>query len=173
MINLIVARSSNNVIGNNNELIWHLPSDLKRFKQLTTNNSIIMGRKTYESIGKNLPNRKNIILTKSNYNFPSVKVNNIEDSIKEANIGNIFVIGGSQIYKQFIDKNLIDRIYMTQIHSEFKGDSVFIFNEDDFDIIEKIDMEENNIKFSYITYEKKNKKLDFLSKQAQDLNLGY
>ena len=155
MINLIVARSNNNVIGKDNTLIWKLSSDLRRFKDITSNNSVIMGRKTYESIGKPLPNRKNVVLTTQDININCVTVNNIKDSIKEANIGEIFVIGGSQIYQQFLNEDLVDKIYLTQIHKDFDGDSYFNFNENDFDLIERTDGEEGNLKFSYLTYQRK------------------
>jgi len=154
MINLIVARSSNNIIGKDNELIWKLPGDLKRFKDLTSNNSIIMGRKTYESIGRPLPNRKNIVLTRKDIDIQCVTVNNINDAIKEANVGEIFVIGGTQIYHQFIDLDLVDKIYLTQIHKDYEGDSHFIFDESKFTITEEIEVEENGLKFSYLTYSK-------------------
>lgn len=152
MINLIVARSSNNIIGDDNKLIWSIPSDLKRFKKLTTNNSIIMGRKTYESIGRPLPNRKNIVLSRKELDIKAVVVDNIEDSVKEANVGDIYVIGGTQIYTQFIDKGLVDRIYLTQIRGEYEGDSHFIFDETKFVLVEETEHEENGIKFSYLTY---------------------
>lgn len=136
-INLIVAKSSNNVIGNNNELLWKIPNDLKYFKKVTTNSVVIMGRKTFESIGKILPNRLNVIISKQsgdlkeiykgcknclffdNFNDIFLFINN-QDFYK-----NIFVIGGGEIYKYFIENNLINKYYITEIKQEFEGDTYF------------------------------------------------
>lgn len=136
-INLIVAKSSNNVIGNNNELLWKIPNDLKYFKKVTTNSVVIMGRKTFESIGKILPNRLNVIISKQsgdlkeiykgcknclffdNFNDMFLFINN-QDFYK-----NIFVIGGGEIYKYFIENNLINKYYITEIKQEFEGDTYF------------------------------------------------
>jgi dihydrofolate reductase len=116
--------SKNRVIGDSNTLIWHLPEDLKRFKKLTTGNAIVMGRKTYESIGKPLPNRRNIIITRDiNYSVNGCEVVN---SLEEAFLltgSDCFVIGGGEIYKQSLDKT--DRIYLTLIDKEFEGDTTF------------------------------------------------
>ena len=116
--------SKNRVIGDSNTLIWHLPEDLKRFKKLTTGNAIVMGRKTYESIGKPLPNRRNIIITRDiNYSVNGCEVVN---SLEEAFLltgSDCFVIGGGEIYKQSLDKT--DRIHLTLIDKEFEGDTTF------------------------------------------------
>ena len=144
MINIIVAMSKNRVIGNSNTLIWHLPEDLKRFKELTTDNTIVMGRKTYESIGRPLPNRRNIIITRdTNYMVDGCEiVNSLEEALLLSN-GDCFIIGGGEIYKQSID--ISDRIYLTLIDKEFDGDTKFPdivdwyesnredFNGDEFD----------------------------------------
>ena len=124
MIKIIVAMSKNRVIGNNNSLIWHLPDDLKRFKELTVGNAIVMGRKTYESIGKALPDRRNIIIT-NDINFTAEGCD-IVNSIDEALLlcGNdCFIIGGGQIYKQTM--HLAERIYMTLIDDDYEGDTLF------------------------------------------------
>jgi dihydrofolate reductase len=124
MINIIVAMSKNRVIGNDNTLIWHLPEDLKRFKQLTTGNTIVMGRKTYESIGRPLPNRRSIIITRdTNYKVDGCEVvNSLEEALELSN-NNCFIIGGGEIYRQAMDK--ADRIYLTRINKEFEGDTTF------------------------------------------------
>jgi dihydrofolate reductase len=133
-ISLIVAISKNRVIGDNNTIPWHIPEDLKRFKTLTMSHPIIMGRKTYESIGRPLPGRINIIMTKQrDYNpgcsggsSPCVVVHSIDEatkSAKTAKTDEIFVIGGAQIYRHFLPK--ADRVYMTVIHNCFKGDTHF------------------------------------------------
>ena len=124
MINIIVAMSKNRVIGNANTLIWHLPEDLKRFKQLTTGNTIVMGRKTYESIGRPLPNRRSIIITRdTNYKVDGCEVvNSLEEALELSN-NNCFIIGGGEIYRQALDK--ADRIYLTRINKDFEGDTTF------------------------------------------------
>ena len=124
--------SKNRVIGDSNTLIWHLPEDLKRFKQLTTGNAIVMGRKTYESIGKPLPNRRNIIITRDiNYSVNGCEVVN---SLEEAFLltgGDCFVIGGGEIYKQFFPH--IKRIYVSLVDGEYVGDTYFPeYNSDEW-----------------------------------------
>ncbi|MBK0404586.1 dihydrofolate reductase [Adhaeribacter sp. BT258] len=127
MIALVVAMAENNVIGKNNQLIWHLPADLKHFKNLTTGHPIIMGRKTYESIGKPLPNRTNIVITRQEDFKPEGCL--VAHSLPEALMlaqqldANIFVIGGAEIYKQAMF--LADTIYLTEVHHEFEGDTFF------------------------------------------------
>ncbi len=124
MIKIIVAISKNRIIGDSNKLIWNLPADLKRFKDITTGHPIVMGRKTYESIGRPLPNRRNIIITRDqNYTIDGCEVVN---SIEEALLltGNdCFIIGGGEIYRQSL--NIVDRIYMTVIDEDFYGDTSF------------------------------------------------
>jgi dihydrofolate reductase len=129
MLSIIVAKSNNNIIGGNNKLLWHLSKDLKRFKEITTGNTIIMGRKTFESLPKVLPNRHHVVIT-SNKNFKidseSVTiVNNIEeivdkykDSVEEA-----FIIGGGEIYNLLLPYT--NKLYLTRIHKDFEGDTYF------------------------------------------------
>lgn len=124
MIRIIAAMSKNNVIGRDNKLIWSLPDDLKRFKELTMGHYIIMGRKTYESIGKPLPGRKNIVISRN----PNLKIKGVEifsDILKaiEYTNNNCFILGGSEIYKQTID--LADFLYLTIINANLNGDSYF------------------------------------------------
>ena len=122
MITLIAACSKNRAIGKDNKLLWHLPNDLKRFKRLTTGKTVVMGRKTFESIGKPLPNRKNIILT--NNKDLIIEGCEVITSISELNlIEDIVIIGGEQIYKIFID--LADVIELTLIDKYFDGDAFF------------------------------------------------
>ena len=139
MLSIIVAKSKNNVIGKNNKLIWHIPDDLKRFKTLTTGHTIIMGRKTFESIGRVLPNRIHIVLTRDkNYkiNNENVQVvtdiSEIDKFINDKNEN--FVIGGESIYKALIDK--CQKLYITQINQDFDGDAYFPeINDNKFKII--------------------------------------
>ncbi len=131
IISIIVAVSENNVIGKDNTLIWHLPADMKYFKEKTSGHCVITGRKNYESIPEKyrpLPNRINIVITRQeNYIAPgAIIVNSLEESInraKENGNNEIFIIGGAEIYKQSI--HLADKLYVTQIHHSFDGDAYF------------------------------------------------
>jgi len=158
MIKLIVAKASNNVIGSNNNLIWHLPNDLKHFKNLTTNHPIVMGRKTYESLGRPLPNRTNIIITRdTNFTDESIVItHSLEAAIKKAKEINddFFIIGGGEIYKQAM--LLADELYITEVHHEFDGDTFFPeIDEETFEEVSRI----NHLKdpkhpysYSFVSY---------------------
>jgi dihydrofolate reductase len=125
-ISLIVAMANNRVIGINNTLPWYLPADLKHFKALTMGHHIVMGRKTFESIGKPLPGRTSVVITRNaNYSVPGViVVNSLEAAISSCNDDvEIFVIGGAELYRQAII--LADRIYLTKIDADFSGDTYF------------------------------------------------
>ena len=129
ILSLIAAASDNRVIGNKGEIPWKLPADLKYFRQKTEGHPIIMGRKTFQSIGKPLPKRRNIVI--SRHEFPGKPLefdvaHSLEDAIaiaKKDNPEEIFVIGGGEIYKQALP--LADRIYFTHIHGIFDGDAFF------------------------------------------------
>lgn len=156
MIKIIVCTSENGVIGNANSLMWYLPVDLKRFKQITTGQTIVMGRKTYESIGKPLSKRKNIIITSNrDYKVKGCEVvNSLEDALKLCN-NDCFIIGGGEIYKQSI--NIADKIYLTLIHETFYGDVVFPEIGDEWVKIGSEDFEpdkKNPYKYSFIEYVK-------------------
>ena len=125
-ISLIVAVSTNNVIGRDGDLPWHLPDDLKNFKRLTTGKPIIMGRKTYESIGKPLPNRKNIVMTrKPGYEAPGCEVVATAEAalVAAAGADEVMIIGGSGVYDAFLP--LSSRIYLTRVHANVDGDVHF------------------------------------------------
>ena len=126
LISIIAAMSKNRVIGKDNVLPWHLPADLKHFKKLTLGKPIIMGRKTYASIGKPLPERHNIIITReSNLELPGCTVvNSVEEALQAAgDCDEVMVIGGCEIYKQFLP--LANRLYLTLVHSTIEGDTFF------------------------------------------------
>lgn len=129
MLAIIVAMDNNNLIGSDNKLPWHLPADLQYFKQTTLGSSVVMGRKTFDSIvamiGKPLPGRENIILSRdTRLNIPGCRViNDIGEIKKLKKLDNAFIIGGSNIYTQTID--IVDKIYITQIDDEFNGDAYF------------------------------------------------
>jgi dihydrofolate reductase len=118
--------SSNRVIGLNNKLPWHLSEDLKHFKSLTTGHTVIMGRKTYESIGKPLPNRRNIVISRNvNTFYDGVEMtHSLEDAFSiSSNDEEVFIIGGSNIYEQSLD--LVEQLYITEIKKTFEGDAFF------------------------------------------------
>ncbi len=128
MINIIVAMGKNRVIGKDNKLPWDLPEDLKRFKKLTTGHVILMGRKTFESIGKALPERTNVVITRNPESLASVPdiiiVNSLEAALDNANKETeIFVIGGAEVYKQALPK--ADVLHVTLISGNFEGDAYF------------------------------------------------
>ena len=128
IVSIIVAVAENWVIGMNNKLIWHLSDDLKNFKKITSGHFIIMGRKTYESIGKPLPGRINIILTKNKeYEAEGcVVLDSVESALAyciKRNQDEIFIIGGEQVYRDVFDK--ADKIYLTRVHASPEGDAFF------------------------------------------------
>lgn len=131
MISLIVAHDRNGVIGNGPDIPWHLPADFKRFKEITMGHPVIMGRTTFESIGKPLPGRLNIIVTRDeSYEGPegTLSVTSVEAGIaagEQENSGEVFVLGGSQIYQYALEHNLIERAYITEVQTEVQGDIFF------------------------------------------------
>ena len=131
-ISIIVAYASNYVIGKDGKLPWHIPADLKYFKGLTYGSPIIMGRKTFDSIGRPLPGRHNIIITRNSeyQNDDCAVVFDFQAALKEANDyakkngkSEIFIIGGAEVYRQAID--FADKAYITEVHADFDGDAVF------------------------------------------------
>lgn len=125
MISLIVATAENRVIGIHNKMPWHMPADLAYFKKITTGHFVVMGRKTFESIGKPLPNRTNIILTRDEtFKAEGCQVlHSIDDALELAKTERLFVIGGAEIYRQFLP--YADKVYVTYIHQSFEGDTFF------------------------------------------------
>ena len=124
-ISIIAAIAQNNAIGLNNQLIWHLPTDLLFFKKTTLNCTIIMGRKTFDSIGKALPKRKNIIISNNlNFNAPGcLVVQNIHEAIAQADSQEVFIVGGASIYEQSM--HIADKLYITHVHHNFDADTFF------------------------------------------------
>jgi dihydrofolate reductase len=127
-ISIIVAMDKNRVIGKDNKLPWNIPEDLKNFKRITTGNTIIMGRNTYESIGRPLPKRNNIVISRtmnqSEYHGITI-INNIDDAIAYAQDleKNIYIIGGAKIYEQTLDK--ADKLIVSYVKKEYEGDTYF------------------------------------------------
>ena len=156
MIAIIAAVAKNNVIGSKNDLPWHLPEDLKRFRQLTRGKVVVMGRKTYESIfarlKKPLPERTNVVISSQNLELPEgVELyDSLTDAIGAHSGQEIFIIGGAQIFKQSL--SLADRLYITHIDKEYQGDA--FFPEIDETIWQKT-AEEKFEGYSFVTYQKK------------------
>lgn len=161
MLSIIAAVSKNNVIGKDNKLLWHIPEDLKRFKELTTNHTIIMGRKTFESLGRVLPNRKHIVLSisgKVKTDDENVKVISDIDELEEYMNSDeeCFVIGGGMIYHILMP--YAKRMYITKIHHEYEGDTHFPeIDENVWKIVSQekgIKNEENPYNYEYLIFEK-------------------
>lgn len=126
-VSIVAAMSANNVIGNNNKMLWRLPNDMRRFVYLTTGKNVVMGRKTHESIGKVLPNRNNIIITR-NTDYTSdhegeISISNIAGVLALSRIEPVVVIGGEEIYREFIP--YASRLYLTKINAHYEGDAFF------------------------------------------------
>lgn len=124
-ITIVVAIASNHAIGKNNQLLWHLPNDLKHFKNITSGGTVIMGRKTFDSVGRPLPKRRNIVITRQDISIEGCEVvKSIEDAIALCKTeAEAFIVGGAEIYRQAMP--LTNRIYLTIVHHDFDGDSFF------------------------------------------------
>lgn len=156
-ISIIVAMSDNYVIGLKNKLPWHISADLKNFKNITLGNPIIMGRKTYDSIGKPLKDRDNIVISRDN----SLKIDGVEvvDSLEKAifmtaEAPETFIIGGQQIYQ--IALPIATHMYVTKVEGNFEGDAYFPdYNQQEWREVGREDLiTEDNLKFSFLKYEK-------------------
>ncbi len=160
MITIIAAIGNNGELGKDNDLIWHLPNDLKRFKKVTAGHHVIMGRKTYESLGKPLPNRTNIVIT-GNRDFNAkgcLVVNSLEAALEAANTDTApYILGGAQIYKQAIE--IADMLDLTLVNAELEADAFFpqidtsVWKEtarQDFKADEK-----HRYDYSFVTYQRK------------------
>jgi len=155
---MIAAAAENNALGKDNDLLWHLPNDFKRFKKLTIGHKIIMGRKTFESFPKPLPKRTHIIITRDeNYSVPyddCIVVHSLEDALKLVSNEDGYIIGGGEIYKQ--GEAFADVIELTRVHGEFEADT--FFPEIDTSVWELIAEkhhpkdEKHQYGFSYLTY---------------------
>lgn len=160
MISIIVAIAHNNVIGAGNSLIWHISEDLRRFKAITTGHPVIMGRKTYESIGRPLPNRTNVVITRQ-ADF-AVEGCTVVHSLQEASAlfpenEELFIIGGGQIYAEALP--LAKRLYLTEVDADYEGDTYFPqWDQSEWNLIEKdtfLRGEEFDKPFAFLTYEKR------------------
>ena len=159
IVSIIVAIGENHAIGKNNQLLWHMPNDLKHFKDITSGRTIIMGRKTFDSVGKPLPRRRNIVVTRQEITIPGCEVvKSIEDGLALCkDEDEVFIGGGAEIYK--LAMHLTDRIYLTIIHKSFDADTFFPeidklewkeVKREDFEPDEK-----NPLSYSFITLERR------------------
>jgi len=161
-ISLIAAVADNNIIGNNNALLWHLPNDLRFFKKKTSGHHIVMGRNTYESIGggRLLPNRTSVVITRDTLfkRDGAIVVHTIEDAIATCPEGEeIFIIGGAQIYEQTI--GMADTLYITKIEHNFIGDTYFPnIDQTQWNLVSSLPKEideKHKYKYSFLTYKKR------------------
>ncbi len=160
-VSLIVAVSENQVIGKNNDLVWHLPHDMNYFKKTTEAHHVIMGRKNFESIPhkyRPLPNRTNVIVTRQDsYQAEGcIVVSSIIEALekaKEAGDAEPFVIGGGEIYRHALENGLIDRVYLTRVHENFEGDTFFPILDSEWKCIRSIKKSADEKHFCDFTYE--------------------
>jgi dihydrofolate reductase len=169
MISIIVAVAQNGVIGDKNSLLWHISEDMRFFKRTTSGHPVIMGRKTYESIGRPLPGRRNIVITRGTIEAPQIKnpqttsfevSNNLEEviSLAKNSEDEFFVMGGGELYKQTFSS--ADRLYITKIYAEAEGADTFfpVVDEAEWKVVkesERLTDEENGIEFQFLVYEKR------------------
>ncbi len=164
MISFIVAMDKNNVIGikNDNKMPWHLPKDLQFFKEQTTGHTIIMGRKTFESVNKKFPGRTNIVITtQKDWSHEGViTAGSLEEALEKAKATNckeLFVIGGGEIFKQAMD--MADKIYMTRVNADLDGDTFFpAIDENKFEMVRNVEHEQDTkhlYSYSFQTWKKK------------------
>lgn len=168
MISIIAAIDEKNGLGKNNNLLFKIPADFKRLKALTTGHPIIMGRKTFDSIGHALPNRTNIVVTSDkNFHFDGVEVcRSLEEGIKLAKEkvtllrqgfggqGEVFLFGGGQIFKEGVEKGLVDRLYLTVVKGDYDADVFFPDYSMFTKVLKQEDHEEDGYKFTFLDLEK-------------------
>ncbi|MBO5234918.1 MAG: dihydrofolate reductase [Alistipes sp.] len=149
MVSVIVAVAENGVIGDKNSLLWHISEDLRNFKRITSGHPVVMGRKTFESLGRPLPNRKNVVITRQDIEIEGCEVvHSLEEALAIFSADEeIFIIGGAQIYREAMP--IADRFYLTRVHHSYEGDTSFPeWNESEW---QKVDSErfERGEKYEY------------------------
>ena len=160
-VSLIVAVSSNGIIGRDGGLPWHLPADLKHFKSTTMGHHLIIGRRTWEEVGKPLPGRTMVVVTRSRHFAPEGPevVRSVEQALELARADDEpFIGGGSQIYRIALARDLVDRIYLTRVHAEIEGDKVFPdFDLEEWELVSEAHHEadeKNEFDHSFLVYER-------------------
>lgn len=156
-ISIIAAIGRNNELGKGNDLVWHFKEDMRFFKETTTGNTVVMGRKTFESLPHALPNRRNVVITKNaDYVAEGAEVvTGIEEAMKLTENDNVFIIGGGTIYTAFMP--YADKLYLTEIDAENKDADVFFpsFDKSEYNAEQLTDYTVNGINFKHILYTKK------------------
>ncbi|MDR0414977.1 MAG: dihydrofolate reductase [Prevotellaceae bacterium] len=165
-ISIVVAVADNGVIGHANRLPWHIPEDLRRFKRLTFGHVVVMGRKTFESIGKPLPNRKNIVISRTAQANSAavgwVAAGSLQEALQEAQGygGEVFVIGGDSVYRQAMP--LVQRLYVTHVHATVEGDSFFPeISGEEWEPVDSSGImvcDRSGLRYSFATYNRRAKK---------------
>jgi dihydrofolate reductase len=156
MISIIVAYANGRVIGRQGRIPWHLPDDLQHFKRITSGHTVVMGRKTYQSIGHPLPQRRNVVLTR-HHELAGVDLEVVHSKEEVLALGNIFIIGGASLYGQFLE--FTERLYITEVALDVEGDAFFpAWNSADFTLIssrEGVLDKKNTIPHTFLLYERK------------------
>ncbi len=159
MVKLIVATDNKGGIGKDNQLLWHLPNDLKRFKFITNNHVVIMGRKTFESIGRVLPNRTNVVITRNkDLVFDGcVMCSSLEEAMERYAAEDVFIIGGGEIYKQALP--FADKVYLTKVDTELEADTFFPeLNEKEWELVlleRHLKDDKHPYNYTFIDYQKR------------------
>jgi dihydrofolate reductase len=162
-VSAIVAASENGVIGRGNQLPWHLPADLRRFKALTMGHHLLMGRRTWDSVGKPLPGRPIVVISRRKISLPEgvhlvASPKAAIELARTAGESEAFLAGGAEIYRLALAEDLIDRVYLTRIHQSFEGDATFPeLASERWQLVERQDCpadERNPYDFSYLTYDR-------------------
>lgn len=158
MISIIVAIAQNGVIGGENSLLWHISEDLQRFKRITGGHTVVMGRKTYESIGRPLPNRTNVVITRqTDYKAEGCTIVNSLEAAIEMSGEEVFIIGGGEIYARAMP--LADRFYLTRVCADYEGDVSFPeWNAAEWDLVDSERHERGEAfphPFEFLTYDRK------------------
>ncbi len=159
MISIIVATDNKGGIGKDNQLLWHLPNDLKRFKFITNNHVVIMGRKTFESIGRVLPNRTNVVITRNkDLVFDGcVMCSSLEEAMERYAAEDVFIIGGGEIYKQALP--FADKVYLTKVDTELEADTFFPeLNEKEWELVlleRHLKDDKHPYNYTFIDYQKR------------------
>lgn len=158
LLSIIAAVAENGAIGRNNQLLWHIPEDLKYFKKLTTGHAVIMGRKTFDSIGKPLPNRQNIVITKNVRLHGSGEVSfvsSLQEALQAAQGDEVFIIGGASIYEAAMP--LAQRLYITRVHAAFDADTFFPAIGEEWELTKSeaaAVCEKSGLRYSFVSYER-------------------
>lgn len=156
-ISIIVAIAKNRAIGHGNKLLWNIPEDMKFFRETTRGHTVVMGRKTFESIGRPLPNRLNIVITRDNsFTADGVTVcHSLEEALdlaRQKEKDEVFVIGGAQIYTQALP--FTDRLYLTVVHKDFEGDAFFPEHKEFTKIVSQKDSRDANLEYTFLVLER-------------------